>query len=159
MRILVLHGFFGNSHKKVKLLERRGHVVCRPRLSSLSLSCAIRTAQKAHDAFQPDCIVGSSRGAAIAMRLETQAKLVLLAPAWKRFRVLPTPEATQNINVEIIHGYSDRVVDPGDSLELLRICQYARLCLVEDVHPMRGLPSLRAMLRAVHSPILVNLKD
>src|SRR5207249_205497 len=65
----------------------------------------------------PDVVVGSSRGGAVAMNLDTgPTPLVLLCPAWKRWgrarRVKP--------GTVILHSEQDDVIPPADSRELLR---------------------------------------
>jgi alpha-beta hydrolase superfamily lysophospholipase len=47
---------------------------------------AVRIAQAEFDRHRPDVVVGSSRGGAVAMNIDTgDTPLVLLCPAWKRW--------------------------------------------------------------------------
>ena len=47
---------------------------------------AVKIAQAEFDKHQPAVVVGSSRGSAFAMNLDSgEAKLVLLCPAWKKY--------------------------------------------------------------------------
>jgi predicted peptidase len=93
-----------------------GHTVSSPSLGDFSFQNSLSIAQQAHDEFQPDVIVGSSRGGAVAMNIETTKPLILLAPAWKTFG-----KATKvnNKRCTIIHSRSDDIVPFNDSLELV----------------------------------------
>jgi alpha-beta hydrolase superfamily lysophospholipase len=52
---------------------------------------AVRIAQAEFDNHQPQVVVGSSRGGAVAMNLNTgDARLVLLCPAWKKWGTVRT---------------------------------------------------------------------
>jgi predicted esterase len=140
MKILLLHGFLGNSNTKAKLLALHGADVCKPKLSNWSIKRAIRQAQEAHDLFQPDCIVGSSRGGAIAMGLTTDKHLVLLSPAWRLFG---DKRYTEN-ETTIIHGLNDTVIPLKDSIALRNESLRATLKIVNDNHRLdrRGLLEL-----------------
>jgi hypothetical protein len=85
--LLYLHGW--NSvvgGVKPTSLRSRGHEVIEPALDHDDFEMALATAQAAFDASQPDVVVGSSRGGAVAMNLRSgHARLVLLCPAWKKW--------------------------------------------------------------------------
>ncbi len=84
-------------------------------MSTWSFRRAVVQAQRAYDQFRPDVIVGSSRGGAVAMNLESgDTPLILLAPAWKRWG--DTRSVKQDAIV--IHSRHDRVVPFEDSIEL-----------------------------------------
>lgn len=68
--------------------------------------------------FDPDIVVGTSQGGAIAMALAAKyhgAKFVLGAPAWKIFNVNPANLPADTI---IVHGVKDGRVPFKDSIEL-----------------------------------------
>ncbi len=130
MKVLLLHGFLGNSNLKKFLLEVNGFCVCRPRLSNLSFSKAVKQAQRAYDAFQPDVVIGSSRGAAVALNLQANTPLVLLSPAYKRFGTV-----CKTINpLTIIHGNRDRLIPIQSSIDLAVRSANATLYIVNDSH-------------------------
>jgi hypothetical protein len=87
MKILFLHGW--NSVPggvKPTYLASHGHEVINPKLPDDDFDEAVRIAQAAFDKHQPDVVVGSSRGGAVAMNLRSDgARLVLLCPAWKKW--------------------------------------------------------------------------
>ena len=77
------------------------------------------------DQHPPQVVVGSSRGGAVAMNLESgSAKLVLLCPAWKKYGSARTVKA----GTVILHSRADDVVPFADSVELAR---NSRAALIE----------------------------
>ena len=85
MRILFLHGWQSTlGGLKPTYLKEHGHEVLNPALPDDDFDAAVRTAQAEYDQHHPDVIVGSSRGGAVAMNIDTgDTPLVLLCPAWK----------------------------------------------------------------------------
>jgi hypothetical protein len=70
--------------------------------------------------YEPDLIIGSSQGGAIAMEISRrypEAKLILLAPAWRIYNVSPIVKSSTTI----IHGRKDKIVPFKDSVELAKI--------------------------------------
>jgi hypothetical protein len=92
MKILYLHG--GNSVPggvKPTNLARHGHEVINPKLPDEDFSEAVRIAQAEFDKHRPDVVVGSSRGGAVALNIDSgEAWLVLLCPAWKKYGTVRT---------------------------------------------------------------------
>ena len=86
MKILFLHGWHSvPGGVKPSYLVSHGHTVINPALDHDDWGEAVRTAQAEYDRQHPDVIVGSSRGGAVAMNLDSgSTPLVLLCPAWKR---------------------------------------------------------------------------
>jgi hypothetical protein len=86
MRILFLHGW--NSVPggvKPTYLKAHGHEVINPKLPDEDFEEAVRIAQAEFDKHRPQAVVGSSRGGAVAMNIDSgDARLVLLCPAWKK---------------------------------------------------------------------------
>src|SRR6185436_10973482 len=80
MKILFLHGW--NSVPggvKPTYLKDHGHEVINPALPHEDFAEAIRIAQAEFDQHQPQVVVGSSRGGAVAMHIDSgETKLVLL---------------------------------------------------------------------------------
>jgi hypothetical protein len=123
MKILFLHGLeSGPNGSKVKHLAERGCDIYAPKLPKESFSESIRIAQDMFDAVDPDYVVGSSRGGAIAMAIDSQqTSLVLIAPAWKKYNVSPQ----LNSEAVVLHSADDDVIPLGESYILaapLHIC-------------------------------------
>ena len=116
MKILFLHGLESKpGGTKVKALLTAGHSVFNPALPKSSFEESVRIAQEIIDKEKPAYIVGSSRGGAVAMSVDPgDAKLVLIAPAWKRFKVAPIVRK----NTVILHSEADDIVLFADSQEL-----------------------------------------
>lgn len=118
MKILFLHGWhFVPGGVKPTFLADHGHEVINPHLDDADFDAAVHTAQAAFDQHQPDVIVGSSRGGAVAMNIDSEeTSLVLLCPAWKRWG---SATATKK-NTVILHSQADDVIPFADSEELVR---------------------------------------
>jgi hypothetical protein len=118
MRILFLHGW--NSVPggvKPTYLKDRGHEVINPALPHEDFPAAVRVAQAEFDAHRPDVVVGSSRGGAVAMNIDSgDARLVLLCPAWKKYG----GASAVNPGTVILHSRADDVIPFADSEELVR---------------------------------------
>jgi hypothetical protein len=123
-KVLFLHGWMSDGGTKTMFLRSLGYDVVTPRLSDWSFTGAVQTAQAAFNAFCPDVIVGSSRGGAVAMNLDSgETPLILLAPAWK---VWGTARSL-NKNCIVIHSPHDEFIPLSASTEL---CDRSRATLV-----------------------------
>ena len=72
MKILYLHGLYSRpGGRKPTFLRERGHEVINPGMPDDDFAASVRIAQHAYDAGSPEVVVGSSRGGAVAMNLET----------------------------------------------------------------------------------------
>lgn len=84
--------------------------------------------------WNPDLIIGSSQGGAVAMEVVKNypnANLMLLAPAWNIFNVKPViPQDTI-----IIHGNKDWLISVDDS-KYLASKNKSELIVVNDDHPL-----------------------
>ncbi len=118
MTILFLHGWHSiPGGVKPTYLIQHGHMVINPKLDDEDFAAAVRTAQAEYDRHRPDVIVGSSRGGAVAMNINSQdTPLVLLCPAWKRWGTATTVKK----NTTILHSRADDVIPFTDSEELIR---------------------------------------
>src|ERR1700734_319806 len=87
MKILFLHGWQSvPGGVKPTSLTQNGHEVINPKLPDEDFAEAVKIAQEEFDRHQPDVVVGSSRGGAVAMNINSgNARLVLLCPAWKKW--------------------------------------------------------------------------
>jgi hypothetical protein len=116
-KVLFLHGWSSDGARKTAFMRFLGYDVTTPHLSGWFFRRAVTQAQATYDWFLPDVIVGSSRGAAVALNMDSgDTPLVLLAPAWKRWG---TARSVNNPSRSIIvHSSNDKVVPFGDSIEL-----------------------------------------
>ena len=148
MKILFLHGWQSvPGGVKPTFLARHGHEVVNPKLPDEDFEAAVRIAQAEFDKHQPAVVVGSSRGGAVAMNINSgQAKLVLLCPAWKRYGTARTVKP----GTVILHSRADDVVPFGDSEELVRNSGLPASALVEvgQDHRLADPEPLEAMLKA-----------
>jgi alpha-beta hydrolase superfamily lysophospholipase len=117
MMILFLHGWHSvPGGVKPSFLIQHGHEVINPALDDDDFGDAVRTAQAEYDRHRPDVIVGSSRGGAVAMNIDSgSTPLVLLCPAWKRWG---TAKAVKP-GTFILHSEADDVIPIADSRELV----------------------------------------
>jgi len=91
MKVLLLHGWFSTGETKHSSLVSMGHEVIKPSLNNIFFSSAVQEAQKAYNECNPDVIVGSSRGGAVALNMQTgNTPMLLIAPAcetiWQKIR-------------------------------------------------------------------------
>lgn len=148
MKILFLHGWQSIvGGVKPTYLQQQGHAVANPKLDDDDFAMAVQVAQTAFDLQRPEVIVGSSRGAAVAMHLDSdRVPLVLLCPAWQRyggFRRLKRAAI-------ILHSREDDVVPFAESEELLAKSRLPSDALFEvgSDHRLADAGSLAAMLWA-----------
>jgi pimeloyl-ACP methyl ester carboxylesterase len=147
--VLFLHGWTSRpGGVKPTYLAEHGHTVINPALPDDDFAEAMRIAQEEFDRHRPVVVVGSSRGGAIAMNINTHdAALVLLCPAWKKFgsarKVKP--------GTIILHSEADDVVPFADSLELAKRSglPLSALIAVGIDHRLADPEPLAAMLAAV----------
>jgi alpha-beta hydrolase superfamily lysophospholipase len=148
MKILFLHGWHSvPGGVKPSYLVSQGHEVINPALDDDEFDRAVRTAQAECDRHRPDVIVGSSRGGAVAMNIESgPTPLVLLCPAWKRWGTARTIKP----GTVILHSEADDVIPIADSRELVRASGLPELALVVvgTDHRLADAESLKAMLEA-----------
>jgi alpha-beta hydrolase superfamily lysophospholipase len=148
MKILFLHGW--NSVPggvKPTNLKDHGHAVINPALPNEDFAEAVRIAQAEFDRHQPQVVVGSSRGGAVAMNINSgEAKLVLLCPAWTRHGTARTVKP----GTLILHSRADDVVPFAETAALVRNSGLPATALIEvgSDHRLADPESLAAMLRA-----------
>lgn len=117
MKILFLHGWHSvMGGVKPSYLKDAGHEVLNPSLDDNNFDLAVRTAQGEYDQQKPNVIVGSSRGGAVAMNINSgDTPLVLLCPAWKKWGAATTIK----VNSVVLHSRQDDVIPFANSEELL----------------------------------------
>ena len=118
MKILFLHGWQSTpGGVKPTYLKDHGHEVLNPALPDDDFDAAVRIAQAEFDQHQPDVVVGSSRGGAVAMNINAgSTPLVLLCPAWKRWGTARTVKP----GTVILHSGPMKWCRSADSVELVR---------------------------------------
>ena len=118
MKIHFLHGLQSTpGGLKPTYMKDHGHTVLNPALPDDDFDAAVSIAQAEYNQGQPDVVVGSSRGGAVAMNIDSgTAPLVLLCPAWKTWGTAKKVKP----NTTILHSSADETVPFEDSLGLLR---------------------------------------
>ena len=148
MKILFLHGWHSTpGGVKPTYLKDHGHEVLNPALPDDDFEAAVRIAQAEFDRHNPDVVIGSSRGGAVAMNIKSgSTPLVLLCPAWKKWGTA----RTVNPSTVILHSGADGVVPFSDSVELVRSSGLPpeSLIVVGHEHRLADPESLRAMVEA-----------
>jgi alpha-beta hydrolase superfamily lysophospholipase len=148
MTILFCHGW--NSVPggvKPTYLAEHGHEVINPALDDDDFDEAVRTAQAEFDRHRPDVVVGSSRGGAVAMNLDSgSTPLVLLCPAWKRWGTARTVKP----GTAILHAEADDVIPIAHARELVQASGLpdSALIVVGTDHRLADPEPLAAMLEA-----------
>jgi hypothetical protein len=153
MIVLFLHGWgSGPSGKKPSFLRSHGLQVIAPELPDHDFTASLEVAQQTLKQIHPDVLVGSSRGGAVAMNIDTgAARLVLLCPAWKVFGSARTVKA----GTTILHCPNDCVVPFQASVQLIensRLPETSLLATGVD-HRLGDPESLNRMLWAVQGQI------
>lgn len=118
MKILFLHGT-GSKPEDVRAsyLIQHGHDVLNPALPDDDFDEVVRIAQAEYDHGRPDVVVGSSRGGAAAMNIDSgDTPLVLLCPAWKRYGTATSTKPATTI----LHSRADERVPFSESEELVQ---------------------------------------
>jgi hypothetical protein len=148
MKILFLHGWHSvPGGVKPSYLADHGHEVINPALHDDDFDEAVRSAQAEYDGHHPDVIVGSSRGGAVAMNLDSgSTPLVLLCPAWKRWGT----NSTVKPGTVILHSEADDVIPFAESRALVRVSglPQSALVVVGTDHRLADPEPLRALLEA-----------
>lgn len=142
MKVLLLHGKESQpGGSKAQAIEGAGHELINPDLRT-SWAEAVQIAQDAVDEHNPDIVVGSSRGGALAMNIDTNgAPRVLVAPAYKMFGGADTvPSSTV-----VLHSEADEIIPFEDSLELTDRTG-AKLVSVGTGHRMSDSEALAALV-------------
>ena len=142
MKVLLLHGKESQpGGTKAKAIKDAGHELINPDLRT-GWDEAVQTAQDAIDFHSPDIVVGSSRGGAIAVNVDTNGvPRVLIAPAWNMFGSSNTVPS----NTTILHSENDDIVPFEDSVDLANRTG-AKLVSVGKDHRMSDSEALAAMV-------------
>jgi len=148
MNILFFHGWHSTpGGLKPTYLKDHGHTVLNSALPDDDFQQAVAIAQAEYDQHHPDVVVGSSRGGAVAMNVDSgTTPLVLLCPAWKTWGTATRvkPQTT------ILHSRGDETVPFADSEELVRNSGLPSSALIDvgTEHRLADEESLARMVRA-----------
>jgi hypothetical protein len=148
MKILFLHGWYSvPGGFKPTYLKDHDHEVINPALDDDDFDAALATAQAEFDKHQPQVVVGSSRGGAVAMNIDSgNTKLVLLCPAWKNWGTANTVRP----DTAILHSRADDVIPFADSEELAKK-NGATLIEIGNDHRLADPEPLGVMLASVEA--------
>jgi len=153
MKTLFLHGWQSTpGGLKPTYLKNHGHEVLNPVLPDDDFEEAVRIAQAEFDQHHPDVVVGSSRGGAVAMNIDSgDTPLVLLCPAWKKWGTATTVKP----NCLLLHSRRDNVVPFADSEALVAASYVPTDTLIEvgEDHRLADPKALGAMLTAVQKVV------
>lgn len=153
MLILFLHGWQSTPGGiKPTYLKDRGHEVLNPALPDDDFDAAVRIAQAEFDRHRPDVVVGSSRGGAVAMNIDSgSTPLVLLCPAWRSFGTATKVKP----RCVILHSRADDVVPFSDSEDLIRSSRLPAESLIEvgSEHRLADSASLEQMLHSIEKVV------
>jgi hypothetical protein len=145
MRIVYLHGRMSSPNsQKCQLLRENGHEVYAPKLISHNWEQSVFAAREMLEKVQPDLVIGSSRGGAVAMATNTTVPMVLICPAWGKY----APWSACRGNSTILHAKADRIVKFADS-ELLSLSTGAKLVEVGKDHRMNDENALKTLLKVI----------
>lgn len=148
LTILFLHGWTSvPGGRKPSYLQEHGCNVINPALPDEDFAESMRIAEREFQQHKPDVVVGSSRGGAVAVNMNSgQTPLVLLCPAWKNWGATKTVKT----NTLILHSRKDDVIPFEDSRELLlnSDLELSKLVEVGDDHRLATEAPLAAMLQA-----------
>ncbi len=155
MTILFLHGWQSTpGGVKTTYLKNHGYEVLNPALPDDDFDAAVGIAQADFDRHRPDVVVGSSRGGAVAMNINSGSTLlVLMCPAWKHWGTARTVKP----GTVILHSKADDVVPFLDSVELARSSGLpeSALVVVGHEHRLADPESLAKMLEAVERAVVI----
>ncbi len=146
MKILFLHGWQSTpGGLKPTYLKDHGHAVLNPALAD---DAAVAIAQQEFDQGNPEVVVGSSRGGAVAMNINAgDTPLILFCPAWKRWGTATTVKP----GTTILHSRHDETIPFADSEELVRNSGLPASALIEvgTDHRLANPEALEAMLATI----------
>ena len=148
MKILFLHGWQSvPGGVKPTYLAQHGHEVINPKLPDDDFAEAVRIAQAEFDQHRPQVVVGSSRGGAVAMNINSgrPGSSCSARPG----RSTGTARTVKPGTV-ILHSRADDVVPFADSEELVRNSGLPASALIEvgTDHRLADPEPLAAMLKA-----------
>jgi hypothetical protein len=111
-KVFSLHGWTSTpGGLKPTYLKDHGHEVLNSALPDDDFDAAVGIALAEFDRGQPDVVVGSSRGGAVAMNIDAgPTPLVLLCPAWRRWTPGPRLTGHRHRHHELRRGGESHVL-------------------------------------------------
>ena len=151
LRVQFIHGLEGSpSGAKARLLAKHFDALT-PAMDTGDFEASVEVQHRALAAFEPDVLVGSSFGGAVAVELLQQGRwsgptLLLAQAAVRRGQ---SPVLPPDVPIWIVHGRSDGLIDPADSRLLAGSGSpsWVRLLEVDDDH---------ALHQSVESELLID---
>jgi len=145
-KVLFLHGLESKpGGSKPTFLAQHGFDVLNPSLPKEDFLGSCDIAQQFIDKHEPDVVVGSSRGGAVAMAIDPKgAELVLIAPAWVNFKG-PSRVPT---SASILHSQLDDVIPFANSFDL-SMRSGAALINCGEGHQMNDSDALEKLLEVM----------
>lgn len=144
-RILFLHGLDARPGGiKPTYLANQGHTVINPSLPREDFPLSVSIAEEEWRRGEPDVIVGSSRGGAVALGMKSiPTPMVLIAPAWRFF----LNEVQFPPRFRVLHSPADELIPYEHSAELMRMAGDvdAQLLPVGHNHTLTDEESLRLL--------------
>ena len=143
LRVQFVHGLEGSPQGSKARLLAEHFTALTPAMDTGDFEGCVRTQAEALRSFQPQVLVGSSFGGAVAVALlargEWRGPTLLLAQAARHY----DPEAAlpEGVRVWLVHGLRDTLVDPAQSRALAATGspELVRLIERDDDHPLSGL--------------------
>jgi len=148
MKVLFLHGLGSKpGGTKAQALLNAGCEVFNPALPDEPFDIAVKVAQDLINTEKPQVIVGSSRGGAVAMAINSRgASLILIAPAWKKYKVSKIIKSAI-----VLHSKADEIIPFEDSEELAKGNSDIRLIVCNDNHRMKKKETLQKIIECVNN--------
>ena len=151
MTLLYLHGLHSKPGGfKPTFLRNAGFDVLNAALPDDDFAESVRRAQEAFDRGRPHVVVGSSRGGAVALNIETgDVPVVLIAPAWRRWGSADRARP----RTIVLHSDADDVIPIADSRDLIARSGLpaGALVVVGADHNMTDPEALAALLSAIRN--------
>jgi len=141
-RVQFIHGLEGSPQgSKARLFGEHFDCVT-PAMDTSDFEGCVAVQAEAIRSFEPDVLVGSSFGGAVAVELLARRvwrgrTLLLAQAALKRD---PRARLPEDVTVWLVHGLGDTLVDPAESRRLAHTGspERVRLIEVEDDHPLHA---------------------
>lgn len=150
-----MHGLEGSPQGTKATLLAQAFIATTPAMDTSDFEGCVRLQAGVIDYFRPDVIVGSSFGGAVLLALLQRGlwrgPSLLLAQAGLRYG-LPV-SLPDGVDIWIVHGTGDDIIDPNDSRRLAAAGDDGRVRLIEvnDDHPLRASTGSGQLVRWIES--------
>lgn len=154
-RVQFIHGLEGSPQGAKARLFGQHFTTSTPAMNTKDFPSCIAVQEAEIAAFQPDVLIGSSFGGAVAVELLHRGSwtgpTLLLAQA--AFRIGTRTSLPEGSVVWIVHGTNDEVVDIDDSRQLARTGtqKLVRLIEVDDDHSLHDMVADGRLLELVRA--------